>query len=71
MSDYKRKFTKRQLQDRLEDAVGFAKSAMHDRNPNRAAQVDGALSDAANLCIAIRCFPEYLPPPVRDWNKLI
>lgn len=59
----------RKIAYRLERAVNFAYTALHDRNPNRQAQVSGALEDACELCITLRA-PEYPPPMERDWGTL-
>jgi len=60
----------RKIAERLERAVNFAYVALNDRNPNRQAQVGGALKDACDLCITLRD-PEYPPPMERDWSTLI
>lgn len=61
----RRKPTRRDLLvivGRLQDLIGRAVEKNHDRNPDRYAQVNGPLEEAAILCIAARSFE----PPVED-----
>ena len=59
----------RVIAERIEAAVSFALAASNDRNPNCAAQVRGALEDAHEYCIALRC-RDYPCPEWRNWSKL-
>jgi len=53
---------------RLQDLVGKAKSAMGDRNENRAAQMESILAEMFDIILAARCGGP-LPQP-RDHSKV-
>jgi hypothetical protein len=49
----------------LEHAISMARSANHDRNPNRQAEVDGWLAWGLDVAIARRGHSPIPPRPVR------
>ncbi len=53
----------------LQTIIGRAISADHDRNPNRAAQVNGALAVGHRLCIEARSYEDEVNPK-GPWGKL-
>ena len=55
---------------RLQNLIGSAKAAMHDRNPHREAQVQRALEDAHRLCVAASAFDdcEAIEPTGKGWG---
>lgn len=52
---------------RLQDLVGRAKSALSDRNENRAAQLESILAEMFDICVTARCGGPL--PEARDHSK--
>lgn len=53
----------------LQSLVGAAKSAMHDRNPNREAEVKGYLDQAHALCVEARSYDSPAAGSRSPWNR--
>lgn len=53
---------------RLQNLIGGASAANNDRNQNRFAQVNRALTTALNLCIEARAFDPIDEPNKNGWG---
>jgi hypothetical protein len=72
MSTRKRKPTRRDLLiviGRLQDKLGRISSAMNDRNPNREAEVHGAVQEGMDLCIEARSHDDSIRGRLGPWGN--
>lgn len=68
----KRKPTRRDLLiviGRLQDKIGRAMAEDNDRNPNRAAQVQGVLTEAFDLCNEARAQDPSIEDNLGPWGE--
>jgi hypothetical protein len=53
---------------RLQNITSSARSAMNDRNPHRAAEVEGYLGEALELCIKARGYDPPIEKNLGPWG---
>jgi hypothetical protein len=74
MSPTRRRPTRRDLLiviEQLQDIIGRARGANHDRNPNRFAEVDGLLSAAFDYCLKARNHDPPVGSRPSPWRGII